>query len=277
MATEQPPAPRPARARRTVFLTGASAGIGLATARLLSAAGFEVWGSARDPARLPTLPGFHPVAMDLLEPDSIRAAFPREVAFDVLINNAGAAVFGPLESMPAEVVREQFQLLVFGPLELIRLVLPSMRERGSGLILNVTSLAGRFGVPFLGGYNAGKAALSSISRTLRMELAHTPIRVVDIQPGDIRTNFHSATRHVASPWPADQRRIDRVWETELRNNRTAPPPELVAKTILRVIRNPRPPPVVTVGGFFQARLGPFAARFASAGLLERLLRRLYRL
>ena len=99
---------------RTVFLTGASSGIGLETAKLLTAQGFEVWGTSRDPARLPKLPRFHGVPMDLTQMDSIRrgfaAASQEAGAFDVLINNAGAGVFGAIDAVPAEMVREQFQV-----------------------------------------------------------------------------------------------------------------------------------------------------------------------
>src|ERR1041385_4818532 len=142
-----------------VFLTGASSGIGLAIARLLTAHGCEVWGTSRDRKRLPELPGFHPVVMDLSQP-----SLPADVPFEVLINNAGAAVFGPLETLPVDLVREQFQLLVEGPLELIRLALPGMRARGVGTIINITSLAAQLPVPFMGPYNAGKAALSSLTQ-----------------------------------------------------------------------------------------------------------------
>ena len=125
---------------RTVFLTGASSGIGLETAKLLTTHGFEVWGTSRDPARLPKLARFHPVRMDLTRSDSIRENFTaaaREAGvFEVLINNAGNGVLGPLETMPAEIVRDQFQVLVHAPVELIQLALPTMRERGRGMIIN---------------------------------------------------------------------------------------------------------------------------------------------
>ena len=269
-------------ALRTVFLTGASSGIGLKTAQLLATRGFEVWGTSRNPARLPKLPGFHPVRMDLANTDSIRDSFAtasKEAgAFDVLINNAGAGAFGPLEAMPPEMVREQFQVLVEAPYELIRLALPQMRERGNGTIINITSLAAILPVPFMTPYSAAKAALSLLTQGLRMELANTAIRVVEIRPGDINTAFHQATKKVdASASPEDQGRMRAAWETELRNMAAAPPPAAVAKAILRVMENPRPPATVTVGGFFQARVAPLAARLLPPRLLEFGLRRYYRL
>ena len=264
------------RARRTVFLTGASSGIGLAIARELTAHGLEVWGTSRDVSRLPALPNFHPVRMDLLETNSIRAAFPPDVPFDVLINNAGAGAFGPFEAMPRDVVAAQFQLLVHAPLELLRLVLPQMRERGRGTIIHVTSLAAILPIPFMAPYSAAKAALSSFTQELRVELSHTPIRVVEVRPGDINTAFHNATKKMdAAVNSEDQRRVRAAWETQLRNMAAAPPPERVARAVWRAINAAHPPRVLAVGGFFQARVAPLAARLLPPRLWEWGLRRYY--
>ena len=273
---------RSVNASKKIFLTGASAGIGLETARLLAERGCNVWGTSRDPARLPKLPGFHPVEMDLLQTKSIRAGFAAALqeagAFDVLINNAGAGVFGPLDSMPTELVREQFQLLVDAPLELIRLALPQMRNRDRGTIVNVTSLAAILPVPFLTPYSAAKAALSVLTQGLRVELANTAIRVVEIRPGDINTAFHEATKKVdVAADPENQNRMRAAGETAIRNMAAAPSPALVAKAIVSVIENPRPPAMVTVGGLFQACVAPLAARLLPPRLLEFGLRRYYRL
>jgi short-subunit dehydrogenase len=261
-----------------ILLTGASSGIGLETARLLSARGFSVWGTSRDIKRLPSLSNFHPVVMDLIDPQSVRDNFSlalREAGhFDVLINNAGAGHFGPVETQTAELLREQFQLMVHGPLELIRLALPQMHQRQKGRIINITSLAARFPIPGLGPYSATKAALVSLSATLRLELARTPIRVIDLQPGDIATNFHTTTccldqSEIRNP------KSEIIWNTIGRNMAVAPPPTLVAKSILRLILHRNPPPVVTVGNFFQTRLAPILARFASSRLVEWAIRRYY--
>lgn len=267
---------------RTVFLTGASSGIGLETAKLLTTHGFEVWGTSRDPARLPKLPRFHPVRMDLTRSDSIRenfAAAAREAgAFEVLINNAGNGVFGPLETMPAEIVRDQFQVLVHAPVELIQLALPTMRERGRGTIINVTSLAAQFPLPFMAPYSAAKSALVLLTEGLRVELSNTRIRVVEVRPGDIDTPFHERTKTFATTAPAQgDRRMKSAWETQSRNMAAAPPPDRVAKTVLRAINAPHPPPVLVVGGVFQAWVAPLAARFLPLRLQEYGLRRYYRL
>ena len=267
---------------RTVFLTGASSGIGLETAKLLTAQGFEVWGTSRDAARLPKLPRFHGVKMDLAQMDSIRqgfaAASQEAGAFDVLINNAGTGVFGAIEAVPAEMVREQFQVLVGAPLELIRLALPAMRQRNRGIIINVTSLAAQFPIPFMAPYTAAKSALSAFTTGLRIELSNSPIRVVEVRPGDINTSFHDRTKRVETTRsPEEQHRMKSAWETQLRNMADAPRPDHVAQAMLRVITTPNPPPVVVVGGLFQARLAPLGARFLPLRVLEFALRKYYRL
>ena len=267
---------------RNVFLTGASSGIGLETATLLTARGFEVWGTSRDSARLPKLPRFHAVPMDLMRLDSIRRGFAAALqeagAFEVLINNAGDGAFGSLEAMPQEMVRAQFQVLVDAPLELIRLALPGMRARGRGTIINVTSLAAQFPIPFMAPYSAAKSALSALTEGLRVELFNTPIRVVEIRPGDVCTPFHNRTKRIEGAANSeDERRMKSVWETQLRNMAAAPPPDRVARAMLRVISATDPPPVLVVGGLFQARLAPLAARLLPLRLQEYVLRRYYRL
>ncbi len=269
------------QAPRTVLLTGASAGIGLEIAQQLVTHGFEVWGTSRDAERLPKLSHFHPVQMDLSRLESIHNGFAQASneagEFDVLINNAGAGCFGPLDAMLGEIAREQFQLLVFGPLDLIRLVLPQMRQRKRGLIINVTSLAGQFPIPYMGLYSAAKAALGSLTACLRAELANTPVHAVEIRPGDINTGFFDATQRVAPTTAKDQTRASVVWETQLRNMKAAPPPQVVARAVLRLMNDPNPPPVVIVGGFFQARVAPLAARLSPPRVLERALRRFHHL
>jgi short-subunit dehydrogenase len=265
-----------------VFLTGASSGIGLETAQLLTENNCRVWGTSREAARLPVLANFHPVAMDLTDVNSIRERFAEALRaaghFDVLINNAGAGYFSPVETQPDEMVREQFQLLVHGPLELIRLALPHMRQLKQGRIINVSSLAAQFPVPYLGAYSAAKAAMVSLSASLRLELAHTKVRVVDVQPGDIHTNFHTATRRLpAALGAADDARMDRAWQTIGRNMAGAPSPERVAEAIVKIVFQANPPAVVTVGNLFQARIGPLLARVAPRGWIEKFLRVYYRL
>ncbi len=244
-----------------IFLTGASSGIGLAVARLLAARGHQVWGTSRDPVRLPSLGGFHPVRMDLADGDSVREAFEtawREAeGIDVLINNAGGGHFDAAEFLTHGKVEELFRTLVFAHIELCRLALAAMSTRQSGVIINVTSLASRLPVPFMAAYNAAKAAMASYTFSLQVEMRDRGVRVIDLQPGDIRTSFNDSLARV----PTQDERIEKAWQAVDLNLQKAPPPELVARRILRLIEQRNPPPRETVGDFFQARIAPLIFRF----------------
>ncbi|MDQ2919711.1 MAG: SDR family NAD(P)-dependent oxidoreductase [Verrucomicrobiota bacterium] len=249
---------------KRIFITGASSGIGLATAKRLTSAGHEVWGTSRDQARLPPLAHFHPVVLDLARSDSITTAFKQALNeaghFDVVINNAGSGHFGSSESLPNELLREQFQILVFGQIGLCTVALQAMRQHGSGLLINVSSLAARLPVPYMGAYNAAKAAMASFTLTLQLELKSSDVRVVDLQPADIRTSFNDVVQRSDSMSSGEQARIDHAWNIVDQNMRAAPSPEIVARQIARLIEQPNPPPLVTVGGFFQAIIAPFVFR-----------------
>jgi NAD(P)-dependent dehydrogenase (short-subunit alcohol dehydrogenase family) len=249
---------------KRVFITGASSGIGLATAKLLADRGDEVWGTSRDVARLPQWPRLHPVRLDLSDNvslgESFKAALQEAGHFDVVINNAGSGHFGPAEFLSTEAVHEQFQIVVFAHIELCRLASASMRARGSGRIINVTSLASRLPVPFMAAYNAAKAAMASFTMTLQLELEASDIRVIDVQPADIRTDFNDA---VAKTDGGDARyatRVEQAWHVVDRNMKAAPKPELVARRIARLIDAANPPPRVTVGGSFQTVVAPLIFR-----------------
>jgi len=245
---------------KRIFITGASAGIGLATSKLLAANGHEVWGTSRDASRIPNLPRLHAVMLDLSDSKTLRerfeAAWQDAKRFDVVINNAGSGHFGPAETLSAGVLREQFQTLVFSHIELCQLAVAAMRARNEGLIINVTSLAARLPVPFMSAYNAAKATMASFTMSLQLELENSKIRVVDLQPGDIRTSFNDAVAKTEHRDP----RIARTWNVVDQNMKKAPGPELVARHILRLIESERPPPRITVGGAFQSKVAPLIFR-----------------
>ncbi len=246
---------------KKVFLTGASAGIGQATAALLVARGHEVWGTSRDPKRIAAESGVHPVRLDLSDATSIAESFNgalREAGdFDVVINNAGSGHFGRAEFLSATAVHFQFQTVVFAHVELCRLALVAMRARGAGRIVNVTSLASRLPVPFMAAYNAAKAAMASYTMSLQLELEGSDIRVIDLQPGDICTGFND----VIARTEGEDARIEQAWRVVDRNMKAAPKPELVARRIAQLIDSASPPPRVTVGDSFQAIIAPLIFRF----------------
>ncbi|HXY60094.1 MAG TPA: SDR family NAD(P)-dependent oxidoreductase [Chthoniobacterales bacterium] len=250
---------------KRIFLTGASAGIGLATARILTAQGHEVWGTSRDPKRIPEMPRLHPVQLDLTDRLSVGKSFKSALSeaghFDVVINNAGGGHFGPAEFLSDEIIMNQFQTLLFSHLQLMRLALEAMRPRNEGLIINVTSLASRLPVPFMAAYNSAKAAMAAFTMSIQLELGPSGIHVVDLQPADICTGFNNTVIKTTGDDPGYEKKLAKTWETTERNMRDAPKPELVARHILKLIEGKNPPPRMAVGDMFQTKIAPLIFRF----------------
>jgi NAD(P)-dependent dehydrogenase (short-subunit alcohol dehydrogenase family) len=264
---------------KRIFITGASSGIGLATAKLLAGRGDEVWGTSRDITRIPQLPHLHAVRLDLGDTVSLGEGFNAALRdaghFDIVINNAGSGHFGPGEFLLAEAVHDQFQTVVFAHIELCRLALASMRAHGGGRIINVTSLASRLPVPFMGAYNAAKAAMASFTMSLQLELKRSDIRVIDVQPGDIFTGFNDVIAKTDGGDPRYAARVEQGWRVVDHNMKAAPKPELVAFRIAKLIDAPNPPPRVTVGGSFQTIVAPLIFRFLPQSLRIWGLKRYY--
>src|SRR5437667_5436968 len=250
---------------KRVFLTGASSGIGLAIAKLLVAEGHEVWGTSRNLERIPKTPRLHPIRLDLADRLSIEHAFNSALAeagyLDVLINNAGAGHFGPAENLSTETISNQFQLLVFGHIQLMQLAVAAMRGQGHGLIINITSLASRLPVPFMAAYNAAKAAMAAFTMSLQLELPDARVRIVDLQPADICTNFNHAVTRASGYDASYERRVTKTWDAVERNLKNAPKPELVAARVYQLIAANTPPPRLTVGDCFQVTVAPYIFRF----------------
>src|SRR5260370_5918866 len=226
---------------KNVFLTGASSGIGLSIAKLLVAEGKEVWANSRNLQRIPRMPQLHPVRLDLGDPRSVEGAFNAALAeashFDVLINNAGAGHFGPAELLPTETIASQFQILVFGQIQLMQLALRHMQPRGEGLIISVSSLASRLPVPFMAAYNAAKAAIASFTMSIQLELGNSRVHIVDLQPADIPTEFNLGVVRSTDGNPCYDTKIAKTWEITERNMKNAPTPDLVARNGLRLVNS----------------------------------------
>lgn len=180
---------------KVCLVTGASSGIGLATALDLLGAGHVVYGAARRVERMDVLraAGGHVVPLDLRNPEDLDRVVDTVVAeqgrIDVLVNNAGTMLHGAFEDVPLDQVRDYFEVNLLAPARLAQLVLPHMRAQQSGTIVNVSSIAGEIALPLGSWYYAAKHALEALSDTLRMEVGQFGINVVIIQPGIIRTEF----------------------------------------------------------------------------------------
>lgn len=257
---------------RSAFVTGASRGLGREVARRLASEGVTVWGSSRDPSAGEWPSGVVPVPLDLADPgavaDLLRVPPWGPDAPDLLVNNAGFGHFGPLGATGPEELRRQVEVMLLGPMALARAFAGPMAERGAGVIVNVTSLAVGFPLPLVHGYNAAKSGLSGFSRSLMIEYGGRAPVVIEFQPGDFRTGFNRAMAR-AVPEGVDAR-VDRVWESLETHLREGAEAESVARDLLRAVARGRSG-LVRAGGFFQARLAPFLARFGS----ERLVRRFH--
>lgn len=181
---------------QTVLITGASSGIGKVTAELFAERGWNVVATMRNPsdgAELAAKTDVLVTHLDLLDSDSIRsavkAADERFGDIDVLVNNAGYGAYGPLEATPIDVVRRQFDVNVFGLIETIQAVLPGMRARRGGTIVNVSSVGGRVTYPFGTLYHGSKWAVEGLSEALHYELSPLGVRIKIIEPGGVRTDF----------------------------------------------------------------------------------------
>lgn len=246
---------------KAVLITGCSTGIGRATARQLAALSpYTVYATARDAGALAELEatGCRTLALDVCDEDSMTAAVAAVEADAgavwALVNNAGYSQSGAVESIPLESVRRQFETNVFGLLRMCQLVLPGMRERRDGRIINIGSMGGKLTFPGGGIYHATKYALEAISDAMRWELAGFGVDVVLIEPGLITTSF-GATAHgsvgAAEDGPYDEfnrgvaAATAAVYEGPMRH--LGGGPEVVAKRIEKALgaSNPRPRYTVT--------------------------------
>jgi NAD(P)-dependent dehydrogenase (short-subunit alcohol dehydrogenase family) len=264
---------------KTVLITGTSSGIGRAAAELLAAKGYRVLATMRAPEKGDDLGASAKangwdltiVPLDVRDDSSVQSALKQAGDIDVLVNNAGFEVWGPLEEMTVEDLKDQFETNVYGPFRLITAVLPGMRNRGSGVLVNVSSVAGRVSAPLNGIYSASKFALEALSETLKYETGHFGIRVHIIEPGGVETPFSSKRRLVGAAAGKESPYAEMVtqWEAAAaRLNPTGPTkPQAVAEIILDAIENGdkvRYPATPDADFVFTARKAMDDAQFESA-------------
>ncbi len=193
-----------------VLITGCSTGFGRASAIELTKRGHEVVATARRPEALADLDVASTAALDVDDDTSVATAVAAAGTIDAIVNNAGFGLVGPIEAVPLDDVRRMFETNVLGAARMIQAVMPQMRARESGVIVNVTSLAGRASGPLGGYYAATKHALEAISETLHYEAAHFGVRVAIVEPGFFATEFQGKEpRYALDGPPYDE--LDRQW------------------------------------------------------------------
>lgn len=267
---------------RVALVTGASSGIGEATVERLLAQGFIVYAGARRIERMSGIEqrGAHTLSLDVTDDasmtDAVAQILQERNRIDVLVNNAGYGSYGSVEEVPLEEARRQFEVNVFGLARLTQLVLPAMRERRSGRIINVSSIGGRIYEPLGAWYHATKFAVEGLSDSLRLEMAPFGIDVTIIQPGPIRTEWNTIARDsmvtVSGKGPyADIARRMRATYEKIDGGRSAGTPEQVAEAIVRAATARRPKTREAVPASAKTIVG--ARRLLSDRVMDRLMKR----
>jgi NAD(P)-dependent dehydrogenase (short-subunit alcohol dehydrogenase family) len=239
-----------------VLVTGAGSGIGRATAEVLAGRGHEVVATARRLEALDGLEVARRLPLDVTSDESVAACVAEAGRIDVLVNNAGITETGPMETYPHEVLVKMFETNTFGPMRMIRALAPAMRERGEGVIVNVTSVEGKVAGPLAGAYSATKHALEALSESLALEIGHFGVRVVIIEPGYIAPGMRNAVRHGEDGTVYEELR--RQWsgaDETLVGPDGRPGPELVGEAIAAAIADPATPLRVPVGADAEMVLG----------------------
>nr|WP_314838617.1 SDR family oxidoreductase [uncultured Flavobacterium sp.] len=240
---------------KVVLITGGSSGIGKSIGEFLQQKGFTVYGTSRNPERI--LDSVFPlVALDVRNVNSIRAAVAKVIEtsgrLDVVINNAGVGITGPLEEIPMQEMKNNFETNFFGPIEVMKAVLPQMRSQKAGLIINITSIAGYMGLPYRGIYSASKGALELITESLRMEVKSFGVHITNVAPGDFATNIASGRFHApVIQGSAYESAYGNTLKTMDEHVDSGSNPTEMAEAVYRIIQTPEPKIHYKVGVFMQ--------------------------
>jgi len=249
---------------KVILVTGASSGIGQISAQMFASLGHRVYGAARRVEKIEKIPGVNALRVDVTDTGSIREmvdeVLRREGRIDVLVNNAGYGYLGPIETVSMEDARRQMEVNLFGLAEVTRLVVPHMREQGSGRIVNISSIAGKAAFYYGGWYNVSKYSVEAFSDNLRMDLRPFGIKVSIIEPGPIKTawggiaadNLEQCTK--GTVYEKSAKREAEIFRRTYDSN-IFPESKAVAKAILKASLSRRPRLRYKVG--FLAKAGVF--------------------
>lgn len=240
---------------KVVLITGGSSGIGKSIGEFLHQKGFIVYGTSRNPEKNSDTV-FPLLAVDVRNSTSIKEAVNYIIAssgkINVVINNAGVGITGPLEEIPTDEIKNNFETNFFGPIEVMKAVLPQMRLQKSGLIINVTSIAGYMGLPYRSVYSASKGALELITEALRMEVKDFGISITNVAPGDFATNIAAGRFHApvieGSAYEAVYGKTLQAMNEHVDSGSN---PNEMAEAVYKIITSPSPKIHYKVGAFMQ--------------------------
>ena len=263
---------------KTVLITGGSSGIGKAIGEYLTDRGYQVFGTSRNPENISNSV-FPLLKMDVNEVASIEAVIAeilrKAEKIDVVINNAGVGITGPIEETPESEIKKAFQTNFHGPINVIKAVLPQMRKQGFGQILNITSIAAYMGLPYRGIYSASKAALEITIEAMRMETLQFGVKMTNIAPGDFATNIASGRYHAPelenSPYKKDYGNTLKMMNEHVDNGGD---PLEMAKAVHKIIETPNPRIHYKVGSSLQ-KFSIVLKRILPDKVYERMLLRHY--
>ena len=240
---------------KVVLITGGSSGIGKSIGEFLHHQGFTVYGTSRNPEKI-TNSVFPLVSLDVRDSKSIHLAVAKIIQetgrLDIVINNAGVGITGPLEEIPMEEIKNNFETNFFGPIEVMKAVLPQMRSQQSGLIINITSIAGYMGLPYRSVYSASKGALELVTEALRMEVKPFGIQITNVAPGDFATNIAAGRFHApVTKGSAYEKVYGDVLTTMDQHVDSGSNPNEMAEAVYRIIQEINPRIHYKVGAFMQ--------------------------
>jgi short-subunit dehydrogenase len=260
---------------KVILVTGASSGIGRACATALQSKGHTVYGSARNLSRLQSV-SFKPIELDVTEDSSVAKAIATiiraEGKLDVLVNNAGNGVAGPAYTMSVDNAKKQFDVNFFGVVRMCTAVLPAMIENKQGVIINIGSLAGLFGLPYQSMYSASKYAIEGYSQSLRMELRNTGVKVVVVNPGDFKTGFTESREKTAFNITNPQ--LETEYKAAVasmeKDESIGQSPDVLAAKLCKIVDATNPSHRYLIGAFGQT-IAPTLKRILPGGLFEKLM------
>lgn len=272
-----------------VIVTGASSGLGKATAETLVNMGYKVYGTSRNvqaegfteiiPASSSSSGFLRMVQLDICSDESVEKAvntiLKEEGKVNILINNAGFGIAGSVEDTTIDEAYSQFNTNFFGMLRMSRAVLPTMREQNKGLIINLSSVAGVISIPFQSMYSASKYAVEAVTEAMRMELKPFNINVSMVEPGDTKTGFTDKRKYVeaSKEGSAYYDMFTKSITSMEKSEQKGPGPHLVVKEILRIINRKNPPVRATAGFSYKAIV--FLKRLVPAKFIEFVVTKIY--
>ena len=265
---------------KVILITGGSSGIGKSIGEFLISKGYIVYGTSRNP-KLNSANSLPLIRLDVTKNDTIKLAISelieKEGRINVLINNAGVGITGPLEETPEEEIKKAFDTNYFGPINVTKAVLPHMRKQGGGLIINITSIAGYMGLPYRGIYSATKGALELTTEAFRIELKQFNIEMTNVAPGDFATNIAAGRYHAPvlehSPYKVAYKNTLAIMNEHVDAGKD---PLLMAKVIYKVINTQKPKGHYKVGEPLQ-KFSIALKRILPDKLYEKILLKHYKL